>query len=116
MDGVQGRKDTDIIPDMHHAKTRHCQEPNHHDRSKQDRDPFGALGLEQEQAYDDANGCGHHIGRKAWGNDGHAFYGRQNRHGRRDHRIAKEQRNPHHANRNQPSWPSLQRLLHQGHQ
>ena len=88
---VESVENFEIIKDMNKAHDAENHEPHQGNGCKKRGNTGGSLVLKGEQREDDGQGERHHQWTKPFIDDFQAFHGRQDGHGRRDHRITKEE-------------------------
>jgi hypothetical protein len=90
--GIQCGKNAGIITDVHHAERGQHQEPDDHQRAEDETDLACAARLRGKEDNQNGDSHGHHIGLiKSRDRKFQAFHGGQNRHSRRQNRIAIEE-------------------------
>ena len=105
--GIEGEENARRLDDGDDAQRGDRHEIGEHDRPEQRRHPVGAQPLDPEQPHQDQDRDRQDRRRQVGIIDRDAFHRRQDRHRRRDHRIAVEQRRGEHAQQNDAARPAL---------
>ena len=87
---IDGGEHARIIVNMQHAGGSNTDEPDHHDRGEETRDPRGSSALSREQGEENGNGQRCDVVVERGSDQRQSFDRRQHGNGGRDHRVAQE--------------------------